>query len=215
MSRRQDRERGEGKGRGSLEWDADPQAWTSLILLERYRRGDDRAADALFARYFERLTLLARSRLSSRLARRTDPEDVVMSVYRSFFVEARDGRFVLGRGGDLWRLLASMTRHKLSHHVRHQTADRRTIERECSLDRAEGLAGPPSEQGPSPEEAVALADELEHLFSRLSAFGRACWNSGCRGSISRRSQPRPGVRSARSDGPWARSACSWPGGLAM
>src|SRR4051794_13811304 len=100
MSRRQDRERGEGKGRGSLEWDADPQAWTSLILLERYRRGDDRAADAIFARYFERLTLLARSRLSARLARRTDPEDVVMSVYRSFFVEARDGRFVLGRGGE-------------------------------------------------------------------------------------------------------------------
>src|SRR4051812_40067650 len=126
------------RGREFMASDVDPQAWTSLILLERYRRGDDRAADALFARYVERLTLLARSRLSSRLARRVDPEDVVMSVYRSFFVEARDGRFVLGRGGDLWRLLASMTRHKLSHQVRHQTAGRRSVERECSLDRAEG-----------------------------------------------------------------------------
>jgi len=95
-----------------------------------------------------------------------------MSVYRSFFVEARAGRFVLGRGGDLWRLLASMTRHKLSHQVRHQTAGLRSVERECSLDRAEGRGELMGERRPSPEEAVALADELELLFSRLGAFGR-------------------------------------------
>ena len=48
-------------------------AWTSLVLLERFRGGDESAAEALFARYFERLTALARSRLSTRLARRADP----------------------------------------------------------------------------------------------------------------------------------------------
>ena len=54
---------------------------TSFILLERFRDGDESAAEALFSRYFERLTALARSRLSARLASRTDPEDIVMSVY--------------------------------------------------------------------------------------------------------------------------------------
>ena len=61
---------------------------TSLILLERFRSGDELAAEALFSRYFERLTSLARTRLSSSLKRRTDPEDIVQSVYRSFFIGA-------------------------------------------------------------------------------------------------------------------------------
>src|SRR5690349_11260374 len=108
-------------------------AGTSFVLLERYRRGDDVAAEELFFRYFQRLTLLARSRLSPRLARRTDPEDIVLSVYRSFFIDARAGRFTLSRGGDLWRLLASITKHKLLRQARYHGADRRSIDHETSL----------------------------------------------------------------------------------
>jgi RNA polymerase sigma factor (sigma-70 family) len=155
-----------------MENDESSTAWTSLVLLEQYRGGDDRAAEALFARYFERLTLLARSRLSPRLAQRTDPEDIVLSVYRSFFVEARAGRFTLSRGGDLWRLLAGITRHKLLRQVRRQGAGCRTLDRELPLDRVdEGklLAGRPD---PSPDEAVALADELEQVLAHLDRFGR-------------------------------------------
>src|SRR5712671_3363960 len=105
-------------------------AWTSLVLLEQFRGGDDIAAEALFNRYFQRLTLLARSRLSPRLARRTDPEDVVLSVYRSFFIDARAGRFTLTRGGDLWRLLASITKHKLLRQNRYHGAERRSVDLE-------------------------------------------------------------------------------------
>jgi RNA polymerase sigma factor (sigma-70 family) len=147
-------------------------AWTSLVLLERFREGDESAAEALFARYFHRLTLLARSRLSARLARRTDPEDIVQSVYRSFFVGVREGRYTLGRGGDLWRLLAAITRHKLLRQVRHQSADRRSIDVECSLDQVGDGALVDRERDPTPEEAVALADELERVFAELDPFGR-------------------------------------------
>jgi RNA polymerase sigma factor (sigma-70 family) len=146
--------------------------WTSLILLERFRGGDDLAAEALFARYFERLTLLARSRLSPRLASRTDPEDIVLSVYRSFFVHAREGRFVLSRGGDLWRLLASIAKHKLLRQVRYQTADRRSVDVEVPFDRMiEGhlLA---REREATPEEALALAEELECVLAPLNTLGR-------------------------------------------
>jgi RNA polymerase sigma factor (sigma-70 family) len=149
-----------------------PAAWTSLVLLERYRDGDDRAADALFARYFERLTLLARSRLSPRLASRTDPEDIVLSAYRSFFVGVRAGRFALGRGGDLWRLLASITKHKLLRQARHERADRRSFDAEIPLDRAEEDRLAVRHPEPTPEEAVALADELEWVLSQLDALGR-------------------------------------------
>jgi RNA polymerase sigma factor (sigma-70 family) len=152
--------------------DATLAAGTSLVLLERFRDGDDRAAEALFSRYFERLTLLARSRLSPRLACRTDPEDIVLSVYRCFFVGARAGRFRLSRGGDLWRLLASITKHKLLREARHHSADRRSVDRELPLDRAEEATFLGRQTEPTPEDAVALADELEWVLSRLNVFGR-------------------------------------------
>jgi RNA polymerase sigma factor (sigma-70 family) len=155
-----------------VEADESQNAWTSLVLLERFRNGDDRAAEALFSRYFERLTLLARSRLSPRLARRADPEDIVMSVYRSFFVGARSGRFALRRGGDLWRLLAAITKHKLLRHARHQTADRRSVNIEVPLDQSDVGRRLSRHDEPTPEDAVALADELEWALSRLNVFGR-------------------------------------------
>jgi len=155
-----------------METDKTPAAWTSLVLLERFRDGDDLAAQALFSRYFERLTLLARSRLAPRLASRTDPEDIVLSVYRSFFVGARAGRFVLSRGGDLWRLLAAITKHKLLRQARYHGADRRSIDREICLDQAEAGQLAERQQDPTPEEALALADELERVFERLDSLGR-------------------------------------------
>jgi RNA polymerase sigma factor (sigma-70 family) len=147
-------------------------AWTSLVLLERYRGGDEQAAEELFARYFERLAALARGRLSARLARRTDPEDVALSAYRSFFVEAREGRYTLGRGGDLWRLLSSIAVNKLLKRARHERAARRSFEAEVPLDGCEEgrLVGCRSD--PTPEDAAALSDELERVFSLLDPFGR-------------------------------------------
>ncbi len=44
----------------------------SAELLANYRAGDERAAATLYERYIGRLTRLAASRLSAKLARRTD-----------------------------------------------------------------------------------------------------------------------------------------------
>ena len=87
----------------------------SVNLVHRWRGGDQKAAEELFRRYANRLIGLARSRLSRKLARRVDPEDVVQSVYRSFFHDVRDGRYDLQRGGDLWRLL--VTRNSSDGHA--------------------------------------------------------------------------------------------------
>jgi RNA polymerase sigma factor (sigma-70 family) len=146
--------------------------WTSLVLLERFREGDDLAAEALFSRYFERLTSLARSRLSRRLASRTDPEDIVMSVYRSFFLGARADRFTLSRGGDLWRLLTSITKHKLLRQARHHGAERRSVDVETRLDPDEDGRFPGRPLDAGPEHAVALADELEWALAQFDPVGR-------------------------------------------
>jgi RNA polymerase sigma factor (sigma-70 family) len=137
-------------------------------LVLRWQHGDQQAADELFLRYAERLLALARSRLSAKLSRHVDPEDVVQSAYRSFFVGARDGRFVLRQSGDLWRLLVAITVHKLHHKVEHHTAGKRTIHRESQDDdRLLTLQGEVLSREPTPEQAAALADTLQHVFQGL------------------------------------------------
>ena len=150
----------------------DPTDWTSLVLLERYRAGDHLAAEEIFARYFDRLKALARTHLADRLARRIDPEDVVLSAYRSFFIAAGDGRYTLGRGGDLWRLLAGITKHKLLHRVRHELAERRSAARDEFLDRLAAGAVAAARPVPDWQAAVELADELELVCARLDPFAR-------------------------------------------
>lgn len=106
-----------------------------MVHQEPVRQGDERAAEQLFAQYVGRLTALARARLSPRLSARTDPEDVVLSAYRSFFVAAREGQFTLARSGDLWRLLVAITLHKLYRQVRRHEAASRSAPRLSHLYR--------------------------------------------------------------------------------
>src|SRR6516165_3386835 len=96
-------------------------------LLARWQNGDQAAATELFRRYAARLIALAKSRLSARLSNRVDPEDVVQSVYRSFFAESRDGRYQLERGGDLWQLLVTITLHKLANQANRLETGKRAV----------------------------------------------------------------------------------------
>ena len=144
---------------------------TSAELLDRFRAGDPLAAEELFARYVDGLTRLARSRLAPRIARRTDPEDIVLSAYRSFFLRARDGQFTLQRSGDLWRLLVEMTLHKLYRTVKHHQAEKRSVRREQPLEDA-AVWAPDRHATGTPEEAQTLTDELASLMRLLDPFER-------------------------------------------
>ena len=143
-----------------------PQMPSDQLLL-RCQQGDEDASREIFGRYLARLTALARSRLAPRLAKRTDPEDIVLSAYRSFFVGARDGRFALQRSGDLWRLLVSITLHKLYRQVKRHSAASRDVQREEALGERLELT-----QEPTAEEAIALADELEAILKPLDPLLR-------------------------------------------
>jgi RNA polymerase sigma-70 factor (ECF subfamily) len=144
-------------------------------LLARWRSGDQQAAAVLFGRYADRLIALVRSRLSAKFSQRLDAEDVVQSVYRTFFADARDNRFELQRGGDLWRLLVTIALHKLQHQVKKNLRDKRTVNRQQSLGSDDSLFGLESKvpaDAPSPLEAAALADELEQLMRDLEPLHR-------------------------------------------
>lgn len=144
-------------------------------LVARWRAGDQQAAGELFQRYLERLIRLARRRVPASFNHRIDPEDVVQSVYRTFFAGAREGRFTLERGGDLWRLLVAITRHKVHNHMKKQGAGKRAIARECAFGNERdlhGLPAPALAEGPSSLDVVVLADEVEQLLRRLEPMQR-------------------------------------------
>jgi RNA polymerase sigma factor (sigma-70 family) len=147
----------------------------SVSLLARWRQGDQQAAAELFRRYADRLIALARGRLSKKVAQRVDPEDVVQSVYRSFFAGARDGHYELERGGDLWRLLVTITLNKLSNQIKRNVRGKRSVEREQHFGGEDSLVGKDIyllAREPAPGEGVALADELEQLMRGLEPLER-------------------------------------------
>ena len=148
---------------------------TAVKLLAQWRNGDERAATELFSRYANRLIALARSRLSAKLARRVDPEDVVQSAYRSFFAGARDGQYDIQRGGDVWKLLVTIALCKLRNQAKHHMADKRSIAVEQpfgSEDSLHGIPGTAWVQEPSPMTALALVDELEGVMRNLDPVAR-------------------------------------------
>ncbi|HUY87283.1 MAG TPA: sigma-70 family RNA polymerase sigma factor [Pirellulales bacterium] len=144
----------------------------SQTLFDRFRAGDERAAAAIYDRYAEKLLAFARRRLSRKVAARIDPDDVVQSAYRSFFLRAQEGEYRLGRNGDLWRLLASIALHKLLKQVRRHTAGRRAVARETACDALSLGASELACREPTPEQAASLADELAQVFSGLQAAQR-------------------------------------------
>jgi RNA polymerase sigma-70 factor (ECF subfamily) len=137
-------------------------------LLAALRGGSDEAAAQVVRQYTSRLIDIARRQISAKLARRVDPEDVVQSAYRSLFHNIQQGRFELGSGEDLWKLLLSITLNKLRRQAQHHTAARRSIDKEHtgSDSAAPGLEAASPE--PTPDEAAALVDELEAFFKELS-----------------------------------------------
>ena len=147
----------------------------SNTLLNRIRSGDEAAAEELLSQFADRLVALARSRLSRKLSRRVDPEDVVQSACRSFFRYAHSGRYQASDGDDLWKLLATITIRKSAQHVRRHKAKRRSVSQEESAGNGGTLqlfAPEALAREPSPEEATTLVEETQKAMQRLSPLHR-------------------------------------------
>ena len=145
---------------------------SSARIFASVVRGSDDAADELFHRYLKRLSQLARSRLAPRVAQRVDPEDIVMSAYRSFFVAAREGRFDIERSGDLWALLTTITLRKLYRTSAHHSAAKRDVANEADLPEDFNLDQWVTSREPEPGEAIALAEEVEAVLQALPSVDR-------------------------------------------
>ncbi len=155
----------------SSEFDEDTDEVNEEDLLARWKAGNQDAAQEIVDRYVTRLIALARTRLSSKLRRRVDPEDVVQSAYRSFFRHAADDRYVLERSGDLWRLLAAIVMNKLHGQVEYHSAKKRSVRMEESqVQRSEksSVIDPTAfVKQPTSEEMLGVNEELQKTMTEL------------------------------------------------
>ena len=120
----------------------------------------------LVERYTVRLLQVARRQLPERLRGRLDPEDILQSVFRSFFGRLRQGEFSFADSHDLWRLLCVMTYHKVQNSIKYHQRRRRDVRREhASTDSPEGAAL--ADRAPGPEDVVVLCECLERLVQDL------------------------------------------------
>ena len=142
--------------------------------LDRVRSGDEHAAEQLWARYFDRLSRLARQRLPKGVLRDFDEEDVALSAFHSLLRGAQAGRYPrLEDRDNLWALLCVITSRKANHAIR----DRLRLKRGGGQVMGESVLGShgasPEEmaaflsQEPSADFAALLADEIEQRVASL------------------------------------------------
>jgi RNA polymerase sigma-70 factor (ECF subfamily) len=139
-------------------------------LMQRLRNGDDDAASEIFNRFAHRLIGLARSRLNERLRQKLDPEDVMQSVFKSFFRVQADGKLDLASWDSLWALLTVITLRKCGHRIEYYRAACRRVDREVT-PRASGDESTASFEAiardPSPADAAMLAETVEQVLREL------------------------------------------------
>jgi RNA polymerase sigma-70 factor, ECF subfamily len=151
---------------------------TFADLLARVREGDDEAAEVIFHRFVDQLAAQASRHLSPAVRRRVDAEDVVQSVYRTFFKRVRQGEFQLDHWGSLWGLLTRITVRKCAHAGRGKNRPREssfTPAGDSSVSQND-LDWKALAREPSPAEAAALNDVLDKLLDPLRESHRAIVN---------------------------------------
>lgn len=138
-------------------------------LIRRLRAGDPQAPDEVYALFARRLTRIAEQHLSQKIAGRLDGDDVVQSVFRTFFRRSAAGEFRIDSSAHLWRLLVKITLLKVRAKSRHHTAGLRDAGVEAGAGGEPWLIEAVSRE-PGPLEAVMLIDQIETLLHGLPPF---------------------------------------------
>lgn len=112
-------------------------------LLRRVRLGSEDAATQLYLRYARRLHALARARCAPDLAPRVDADDIVQSVFRTFFRRVALGNYDVPDGEELWKLFLVIGLNKIRHTAAFHRAAKRDVRASVggeALEQAGGMA---------------------------------------------------------------------------
>lgn len=118
-------------------------------LLEAFRSGQMDASTRLYMKYADRLIGMTARKSSSELAAKVDPEDIVQSVFRTFFRRVEKGQYDVPEGEDIWKLLLVITLNK----IRAVVAFNRAAKRDMRRTKSDAMV----------EDAVAQADNKDEI----------------------------------------------------
>jgi RNA polymerase sigma factor (sigma-70 family) len=135
----------------------------------------DEAARQLWLRFSGRLASVVRRRLDARILRRAGEDDVLQSLFASFFAASPGPNGPPRNRAELWGLLVRFTMCKVANTAHYHRAQRRDVFRERPLDMpagagqtcTEGQANPPDERGLGPEDAAIAREEFHRVLSAL------------------------------------------------
>lgn len=140
-------------------------------LLARLDQGQSDAQTEVFQRFAERLVNLARARLDDRIRMTTDPEDIMQSVWRSFFTRQQAGKLELQDWGGLWAVLVVMTVRKCGRRLVAAQRAKRDVTREVNPQTAATddsfFRWEPVDRVPTPDEAATLTEMVEQVMTGL------------------------------------------------
>ena len=138
-------------------------------------RQRDEAARIIWERFAPRLTLLIRRHLDHRIFRREDEQDILQSMFASFYQGQYLGKTVPASRQELWKLLVRITMCKVVNTANRHLADRRDFRRErseqpCDSDHGrfgEWMRDQVDRAQPTPQDRVAVVEEVERLLHLL------------------------------------------------
>ncbi|MEZ6089529.1 MAG: sigma-70 family RNA polymerase sigma factor [Pirellulaceae bacterium] len=112
---------------------------SDAALLTRFQAGEDDAATALYMRYAERLLRVAAHNTGDDLSSRVDAEDIVQSVFRTFFRRVSDGHYMIPESDELWKLLLVIALNKVRKIAEHHRAAKRDVAKTRAMESPESF----------------------------------------------------------------------------
>lgn len=132
-------------------------------LLRRLRTGDEDAATAMYVKYAERLRMLANRQFSRDLSARVEADDIVQSVFRTFFRRVAKGEYVVPEGEELWKLFLVIALNKIRKVGAYHRAARRDVRQTLGGDALDDRGATVADEAPLAVLGMVIEELLAHL----------------------------------------------------
>jgi RNA polymerase sigma-70 factor (ECF subfamily) len=140
-----------------------PPEVSDRSLLRRFRAGDQDAATQIYLRYAHRLRALAKVQCGADLGPRLDADDIVQSVFRSFFRVASAGLYDVPAGEELWKLLLVMALNKIRARGAYHRAAKRDVRHTDGGEHLQNVSTPRRDDEAFVVLQTVVAESLQQL----------------------------------------------------